>query len=100
MNETVHEGAGHHDTGRPAEHSDTRNSGGGYDVTSANRTVHYAHNRGRASSWIAVVIMILTFAVGGLGVILTNWVLVIVCAAVFVLAFIGALIGGIMSDVH
>lgn len=70
------------------------------DVSGAGRTVHYAPTNGRLSSWIAVAVMILAFTVGGIGVILWNWVLVGICAVVFAVAFVGALVGGIMNDVH
>lgn len=72
----------------------------GSDVSGAGQTVHYAPTKGRASSWIAVVIMIVAFTVGGIGVILWNWVLVGICAVIFVITFVAALLSGIMNDVH
>ncbi len=72
----------------------------GTDVSGAGRTVHYAPTNGRTSSWIAVALMIAAFTVGGIGVILWNWILVGICAAVFAIAFVAALAAGIMNDVH
>ncbi len=72
----------------------------GTDVSGAGRTVHYAPTNGRMSSWVAVVIMIVAFTTGGIGVILWNPWIAGAGAAVFVLAFVGALLGGIMNDVH
>lgn len=99
------ESDGSHTTGSagtaPAGHSRrTTADDGSHDVSGAGRTVHFAPTRGRTSSWIAVIIMIIAFTVGGLGVVFWNWWVVGISAGIFVLAFLGSLASGIMNDVH
>jgi hypothetical protein len=77
-----------------------RSEGASHEMTGAGRTVHFAPTRGRASSWIAVVIMMIAFTVGGVGVVLWNWWVVGIAGAVFVVAFLASLASGIMNDVH
>jgi hypothetical protein len=56
--------------------------------------------RGRASSWIAVAVMIVAFAAAGLGLVLGQLWLLIAGAVVFVIGGLFGLATGIMSDVH
>lgn len=71
------------------------------DVDTNSSHLGYANpNRGRPLSWVCVVIMIASFAVGGIGVAIWNWLLVGICAGIFAVAGIVALAGGIMKDVH
>jgi hypothetical protein len=55
--------------------------------------------RGRPTSWIAVAIIIVGFAIGCLGLVLDNWLLW-VGVALFAAGGIFGLATGIMSDVH
>ncbi len=73
---------------------------GSHHVTGAGRTVHYAPTRGRASSWVAVIIMVVAFSAAGIGVVLWNWWVFGIAGGIFVLSFLGSLAAGIMNDVH
>lgn len=59
-----------------------------------------ASSRGNRSSWIVVAVMIVAFGVAGLGLVLGNWWIVGIGAAVFVIAGIVGLATGIMEQVH
>lgn len=47
-----------------------------------------------------VAVMIAAFAVGGLGLVLANWWIVAIGAAVFLIAGVVGLVTGIMEQVH
>ncbi|MFE3447319.1 HGxxPAAW family protein [Nonomuraea sp. NPDC059194] len=54
---------------------------------------------GRASSWLAVSIMLAGFTVGGVGLTVANWMIVWVGVGIFALGGILALVFDIFSDV-
>lgn len=54
---------------------------------------------GRASSWLAVTVMVVGFIVSGFGLTADNWTLVWVGAGVFVVGGILALVFDIFTDV-
>ncbi|MEU7897040.1 HGxxPAAW family protein [Nonomuraea sp. NPDC049152] len=54
---------------------------------------------GRASSWLAVSIMLAGFTVGGVGLTMASWTTVWVGVGIFVLGAILALVFDIFSDV-
>lgn len=71
------------------------------DTDTHSNHLGYPHSkRGRPISWVAVVIMIVSFAVGGVAISLWIWPLFWACAGVFLAAGILGLAGGIMRDVH
>ncbi|MEU6997106.1 HGxxPAAW family protein [Nonomuraea sp. NPDC046570] len=60
---------------------------------------HLGSHAGRASSWLAVTVMLLGFTVGGVAITLANWMLVWVGVGIFVVGGILALVFDIFSDV-
>ncbi|SDQ89826.1 HGxxPAAW family protein [Thermostaphylospora chromogena] len=61
---------------------------------------HQQSHGGRASSWLAVTVMLIGFTVGGVGLCLgPNWLMFWIGAGVFVLGGILALVFDIFSDV-
>jgi hypothetical protein len=54
----------------------------------------------RPTSWAAVIVMILGFVIGGLGLILGEWWMFWLGGAVVVAGGIFGLANGIMNDVH
>ncbi|WP_235994117.1 HGxxPAAW family protein [Nonomuraea montanisoli] len=63
------------------------------------QTEHLGSHGGRASSWLAVTVMLIGFIVGGVGLTLASWTLVWVGAGVIVVGGILALVFDIFSDV-
>ena len=59
-----------------------------------------ASSRGRPISWVWVLVMLVFFTLGGVGLTLGEWVLFWVGLGAFVLAGIASVITGILSDVH
>ena len=60
-----------------------------------------ASSRGRPVSWIAVLLMLVFFLIGGVGLVLgPAWPVFVVGAVGFTAAGIFGLATGIMSDVH
>lgn len=57
------------------------------------------HHRGRPSSWVAVIIMLAGFAVGGMGLITGLWWMFWLGLAIVVLGGIIALVVDVFSDV-
>ncbi|MET9340180.1 HGxxPAAW family protein [Nonomuraea sp. NPDC003804] len=57
------------------------------------------NHAGRASSWLAVSIMLAGFTVGGVGLTIANWMIVWVGVGIFVLGGVLALVFDIFSDV-
>ena len=57
------------------------------------------HNSGRMSSWLAVIVMIIGFVVGGLGLILgPSWILFWVGVGITAVGGVYGLATGIMED--
>ena len=56
--------------------------------------------RGRPTSWIAVVVVILGFVIGGLGLIFDNWWVFGIGGAVILAGAAFGAATGIMEDVH
>lgn len=54
---------------------------------------------GRASSWLAVTVMLLGFIVGGVGLTVANWMIVWIGVGIVVVGGILALVFDIVSDV-
>ncbi|WP_214320987.1 HGxxPAAW family protein [Nonomuraea sediminis] len=54
---------------------------------------------GRASSWLAVTVMLAGFTVGGVGLTITNWALIWIGIGVFIVGGILALVFDIFTDV-
>ncbi|HEX4815959.1 MAG TPA: HGxxPAAW family protein, partial [Nonomuraea sp.] len=63
------------------------------------QTENLGSHGGRASSWLAVTIMLVGFTVAGFGLTAANWTLVWVGAGVFVVGGILALVFDIFTDV-
>lgn len=57
------------------------------------------HHRGRASSWLAVIIMLAGFSVGGVGLIVGLWWMFWLGIAIVVVGGIMALVVDVFSDV-
>lgn len=57
-------------------------------------------SRGRPISWIWVLAMIVFFTVGGVGLVAESWLVFGIGGGLFVIAGIGSLVTGILSDVH
>ncbi|MGI5283788.1 HGxxPAAW family protein [Nonomuraea polychroma] len=62
-------------------------------------TENLGSHGGRASSWLAVTIMIVGFTVAGFGLTATSWTLIWVGVGVFVVGGILALVFDIFTDV-
>ncbi|MEU6713101.1 HGxxPAAW family protein [Nonomuraea sp. NPDC046802] len=60
---------------------------------------HLGNHGGRASSWLAVTVMVVGSIVAGFGLIVANWTLVWIGAGVFVVGGILALVFDIFTDV-
>jgi hypothetical protein len=59
-----------------------------------------ASTRGRPISWVWVLLMIVLFIVGGVGLASGSWIVFWIGFAGFVLAGLASLFTGILSDVH
>lgn len=66
----------------------------------AGRSVQMAHPNGRRTSWVAVLLMLFVFTVGGIALVFHAYWLTVVCGVIFLLAFGFALANGIMNDTH
>ncbi|MGP3955433.1 HGxxPAAW family protein [Nonomuraea sp. 3N208] len=62
-------------------------------------TENLGSHGGRASSWLAVTVMLVGFTVAGFGLVATSWTLIWVGAGVFVVGGILALVFDIFTDV-
>jgi opacity protein-like surface antigen len=62
-------------------------------------TENLGSHGGRASSWLAVTVMVVGTIVAGFGLTLTNWALVWIGAGLFVVGGILALVFDIFTDV-
>ncbi|WP_113704101.1 HGxxPAAW family protein [Nonomuraea lactucae] len=63
------------------------------------QTEHLGSHGGRASSWLAVTVMLIGFILGGVGLTMANWALIWVGVGLFVVGGILALVFDIFSDV-
>lgn len=63
------------------------------------QTENLGSHGGRASSWLAVTVMLVGFTVGGLGLVFSNWMIVWIGVGLFVVGGILALVFDIFTDV-
>ncbi|WP_084962130.1 HGxxPAAW family protein [Thermoactinospora rubra] len=63
------------------------------------QTENLGSHGGRASSWLAVTIMLIGFTVGGFGLTQSNWLIVWIGVGITVLGGILALVFNIFTDV-
>jgi hypothetical protein len=56
--------------------------------------------RGKPASWVAVTLMVLGFVIGGVGLVIGNWVLFWVGGGIVLVGGIVGLATGILDDVH
>ncbi|MGI5269308.1 HGxxPAAW family protein [Nonomuraea sp. CA-218870] len=63
------------------------------------QTENLGSHGGRASSWLAVTVMLIGFTVGGFGLTMDNWMIVWIGVGLFVVGGILALVFDIFTDV-
>ncbi|RZS90130.1 hypothetical protein EV189_1913 [Motilibacter rhizosphaerae] len=59
-----------------------------------------ASTRGRPISWVWVLVMVVAFTVGGIGLAAGSWVVFWIGLGVFLAAGLASLFTGILTDVH
>ncbi|MEU8248169.1 HGxxPAAW family protein [Nonomuraea sp. NPDC048916] len=67
--------------------------------TRAEQTENLGSHGGRASSWLAVTVMLIAFIVGGFGLTMASWTLIWIGVGLLVVGGIMALVFDIFTDV-